>query len=216
MDTIMISQYFHLETFTNQLDLCLDDMILWNPQIKRGALPEGTKNFALKVPAESKEEIVKNRAFLYDTASKVGKAHLEYLARNTPGSTYGRERLYYRVRSGDVLGTIARKYGVRVSDIRKWNRLRGNLIRIGQRLSIWVLPTYNSKTKNLYTASATPKKTTPKSTPITSSGKTYTVKYGDSLWSISQNNNTSIEMLKKVNQLTSNTIKPGQSLVIPN
>lgn len=218
MDTIVISQYFHLETFCNQLGLCLDDMILWNPNIKRGALPEGTKNFALNVPNERKEEIVANRTFLYDTASKVGKKHLEYLARNTPGSTYGRERLYYRVRSGDVLGTIARRYGVRVSDIRSWNRIRGNLIRVGQRLSIWVLPTYNSKTKKLYTAAAAtqPKKTTTNSSAVVRSGKMYTVKSGDSLWSISQNNNTSIEKLKRANKLTSNTIKPGQSLVIPN
>lgn len=218
MDTIMISQYFHVETFCNQLGLCLDDMLLWNPQIKRGALPEGTKDFALKVPIEWKEEIVANRIHLYDTASKVGKAHLDYLARNTPGSTYGRQRLYYRVRSGDVLGTIARQYEVRVSDIRSWNRLRGNLIRVGQRLSIWVLPTYNSNTKNLYTASTPVKKAKdiPNPPSAISGTKTYTVKYGDSLWSISKSNNTSIEKLKQVNKLTSNTIKPGQSLVIPN
>ena len=214
MDTIRISQYFHLETFCNQLGLCLDDMLMWNPQIKRGALPEGTKNFALQVPSDWKEEIVANRVALYDTASKVGKKHLEYLARNTPGSTYGRERLYYRERSGDVLGTIARQYGVRVSDIRSWNGIRGNLIRIGQRLSIWVLPTYNSKTKKLY-ASTPPKSTFKAKVPASGSGRLYTVRSGDSLWSISRNNNTSIEKLKKVNQLSTNTIKPGQSLVIP-
>ncbi|SNS97471.1 membrane-bound lytic murein transglycosylase D [Ekhidna lutea] len=213
MDTIMISQYFHVETFCNQVGLCLDDMLLWNPQIKRGALPEGTKNFALNIPVEWKEEIVANRVSLYDTASKVGKEHLDYLARNTPGSTYGRERLYYRVRSGDVLGTIAQQYGVRVSDIRSWNGIRGNLIRVGQRLSIWVLPTYNSSNKSLYTASTPP---TPKTSAPLAGGSVYTVKSGDSLWSISRNNNTSIEKLKQANRLTTNTIKPGQSLVIPN
>ncbi|MEQ9468646.1 MAG: LysM peptidoglycan-binding domain-containing protein [Ekhidna sp.] len=218
MDTIMISQYFHVETFCNQLGLCLDEMLLWNPQIKRGALPEGTKDFALRIPSEWKEEIVANRITLYDTASKVGKEQLDYLARNTPGSTYGRERLYYKVRSGDVLGTIAQQYGVRVSDIRSWNGIRGNLIRVDQRLSIWVLPTYSSDTKNLYTASAstsTPTATKPTTLSV-AEGKLYTVQHGDSLWSISRNNNTSIEKLKQANQLTSNMIKPGQSLVIPN
>jgi len=218
LDTVLVSQYFHIETFSNQLGLCLDDMLLWNPQIKRGALPEGTKNFALRVPVEFKDTIVNNRVALYDTASKVGKKHLEYLARNTPGSTYGRTRVYYKVRSGDVLGKIARQYRVRVSDIKKWNRLRSNMIRIGQTLSIWVLPTYNSKTKSLYTAA--PKTTAPKQTESraiasNASGRTYTVKSGDSLWSISRNNDTTIEKLKRANKLGSNTIKPGQSLVIP-
>ena len=215
LDTILVSQYFHVETFSNQLGLCLDDMLLWNPQIKRGALPEGTKNFALRVPVDMKDTIVANRVALYDSAGKVGKEHLAYLARNSPGSTYGRTRVYYKVRSGDVLGTIARKYHVRISDIKKWNRLRSNMIRIGQTLSIWVLPTYNSKTKDLYTAKAsTPKLATTVAT--SGNGKRYTVKSGDSLWSISRNNNTTIEKLKKANKLASNTIKPGQSLVIPN
>ena len=215
LDTILISQYFHIETFCEQIGLCLDDMLLWNPQIKRGALPEGTKNFALRVPSDWKDTIVANRIALYDTASKVGKEHLEYLARNTPGSTYGRTRVYYRVRSGDVLGTIARRYRVRISDIKKWNRLSSNMIRIGQTLSIWVLPTYNSQTKSLYTAKAP---SIPKTTPKTSTaeGRVYTVKSGDSLWSISKNNDTTIEKLKSANKLSSNTLQPGQSLVIPN
>jgi membrane-bound lytic murein transglycosylase D len=214
-DTLLISQYFHLETFGNQLNTCVDDLLAWNPQIKRGALPEGTKNFALRVPVDLKSEIEANRTALYDTAGKIGKQHLEYLARNTPGSTYGREKIYYRVRSGDVLGKIARQYNVRVSDIRSWNRLNGNLIRVGQRLSIWVLPTYNSSTKNLYTASAN---SAPKSRPVSESTgeKVYYVRSGDSLWSISKQNNTTIEKLKTANKLASNTIKPGQPLVIPN
>lgn len=214
-DTIMISQYFHLETFTNQMNACVEDVLKLNPQIKRGALPEGTKNFALKIPKDLKDEVVANRTHLYDTAGKVGKKHLEYLARNTPGSTYGRKKLVYRVRSGDVLGTIARRYNVRISDIRKWNRLRGNLIRIGQRLNIWVLPTYNEQTKNLYTVEL-PKAVTEEPKPVvTANGRIYKVRSGDSLWSISRSNNTTIEKLKSVNKLASNTIKPGQTLVIP-
>ncbi len=211
LDTIQINQYFHIETFCNQLGLCLDDMLLWNPQVKRGALPEGTKKFGLRIPAEWKDSVVNNRVFLYDTASKVGKKHLEYLARNTPGSTYGRNKVYHKVRSGDVLGSIARQYGVRISDIKSWNRLRSNLIRVGQRLSIWILPSYNSKTKRLYTTAHTPVQTL----KPTGKGSLYTVKRGDSLWSISKDNNTTIEKLKKANRLASNAIKTGQSLVIP-
>ena len=135
-DTVMVSQYFHLETFANQLNVCLDDLLGLNPNIKRGAIPEGTKDFALKIPSDLKPYISENRSILYDTAGKVGKEHLDYLARNTPGSTYGRIRQIYRVRSGDVLGTIAQKYHVRVSDIKSWNNLSSNMIRVGQNLNI--------------------------------------------------------------------------------
>ena len=213
-DTIMISQYFHLETFANQLNVCLDDLLGLNPGIKRGALPEGTRNYALKVPADLKDTIVANRTFLYDTASKVGKEELAYLARNTPGSTYGRQKQIYRVRSGDVLGTIARKYHVRISDIKKWNNLRSNLIRVGQRLAIWVLPIYNSQTKNLYAAKAQTNAVRSSGQPDLTGKKVYRVKSGDTLWSISKSTNQSIESLKKQNQLKSDRIKPGQALII--
>ncbi len=208
-DTVEVSQYFHLETFSDQLNVCLDDLIDLNPQIKRGALPEGTRNHALRVPADLKEEIVANRSFLYDTAGKVGKKQLQYLARNEPGSTYGRQKQIYRVRSGDVLGTIARRYHVRVSDIKKWNNLRSNLIRVGQRLRIWVLPTYNSSTKDLYQVTARSK-----NTPDLTGKDLYTVQRGDTLWEISQKTNLSVAKLKALNNLSSNNIRVGQALII--
>ena len=147
-DTVHVSQYFHIPTFADQINICVDDLQKLNPQIKRNALPEGVKDFALRVPEDVRDMIVSERAFLYDTAGKVGKKELEYLSRNSVGSTFGRDRIVHRVRSGDVLGKIAMRYHVRVSDIRKWNRLSGNLIRVGQRLNIWVLPNLSSEAKN--------------------------------------------------------------------
>ncbi len=215
-DTILVSQYFHLETFSNQLNVCTEDILSLNPQIKRGALPEGTNNFALKIPKDLKPQVVQNRKQLYDTAGIVGKTQLKYLARNMPGSTYGRKRLVYRVRSGDVLGLIARRYHVRVSDLRTWNNIRGNLIRIGQKLSIWVLPDYSEQTKKLYTVDLPNAVKEEVKVPVSDGATVYYVKSGDSLWSISKNNNTTIEKLKAANKLVSNRITPGQSLVIPN
>ncbi len=210
-DTIMISQYFHLETFAKQVNVCLDDLLNLNPNIKRGAIPEGTKNFALRIPADLKDTVVSNRAFFYDAAGKVGKEQLEYLARNTPGSTYGREKQVYRVRSGDVLGTIANRYGVRVTDIKSWNNLNSNMIRVGQYLQIWVLPTYNSSTKDLYASSAR----TENKAVVLEGKKVHYVQNGDTLWEIANTYaGLSIEKIKALNNLTSNTIKPGQQLII--
>ncbi len=215
-DTIHISQYFHLETFCNQVGLCLDDILKLNPQIKRGALPEGTVNFALKIPYEIKEEVELNRSFLMDTASKVGREELVYLSRNMPGSTYGRERIVHRVSSGEVLGTIAQQYRVRVSDIREWNSLNSNLIRVGQRLSIWVLPTYNSSTKDLYLSAANTTAAVPVAPQAIQEGKKiHIVQYGDTLWDIANlYANLSIEKIKQLNNLSSNVIKPGMKLIV--
>ncbi len=217
-DTIHVDDYFHMETFANQLNLCVEDLIHLNPQIIRGAIPEGTKKYPFKVPADLKPHIDTTRVALLDTASKVGKKELEYLARNTPGSTYGRVKQVYRVRSGDVLGSIASRYHVRVSDLRKWNNISGSMIRVGQRLNIWVMPYYNSNTKDSYLVQNLPS-TAPKNTvakeETTTTGNFYMVKYGDSLWSISKKfDGLSIDKLKKLNNLTSSRISPGQKLKI--
>lgn len=209
-DTVLISQYLHLETLAANMDLCLDDLLQINSSIKRGALPEGTKSFALRIPSDKKEYYLENKDFLLDTASKVGKKELEYLARNMPGSTFGRQKVVYRVRSGDVLGTIARRHHVRISDIKSWNNLRSDMIRIGQKLNIWMLPAYSSKTRDLY-ASANTGKSAP---GITSGSKVYQVQNGDTLWDISKATDVTIEQLKRLNNLRSNTIQPGQELVL--
>jgi membrane-bound lytic murein transglycosylase D len=207
-DTIMVSDYFHMETFANLLNVCLDDMIDLNPQVKRGAIPEGRKDFALRLPAELKPVVLENRLAFYDSASKVGKKELEYLARNLPGSTFGREQQVYRVRSGDVLGKIAGNYGVRVVDLKKWNNLSSSMIRVGQRLNIWVLPQYNSQTKDAYVAQN-------QSPPAQANDGFYKVQSGDTLWEISRRyQNVSIEKIKSLNNLSNNSIKPGQVLRI--
>ncbi|PIB36836.1 lytic transglycosylase [Reichenbachiella sp. 5M10] len=212
-DTVHVSDYVHLETFATQASMCLDELLRLNPQVIRGAIPEGTKNYPLKVPVDLVDSIRLHKVALLDTASKVGRKELEYMARNTPGSTYGRERQVYRVRSGDVLGSIAERYHVRVSDIKRWNNLNSNMIRVGQRLNIYVMPYYNQSTKDAYAAQ-------PTSTPSTEQktvpgGKYHLVQSGDSLWSISkQYDDLSIEKLKKLNNLTTSSIKPGQKLLI--
>ncbi|WP_109832931.1 lytic transglycosylase domain-containing protein [Reichenbachiella versicolor] len=215
-DTLHLDGYIHMETLANQLDLCVDQVIKLNPQVIRGATPDGTNNFPLKLPIDKIEYAKANRITILDSASKVGKKELAYLARNTPGSTYGRARQIYRVRSGDVLGSIAQRYHVRVSDIKRWNNLHSNMIRVGQRLNIWTLPIYNSSTKNAYAVKYTKPKPQPKPEPKEVSGGTYhQVRSGESLWSIAKlYKDVSIEQIKKLNNLNSSRIDPGQRLLI--
>jgi len=209
-DTLQVNGYMHMETFANLVNLCVDDLISLNPHVIRGATPDGTTNFPLRIPSDMAEDIRRNRLMILDSASKVGRAELEYLARSSPGSTYGRTRQVYRVRSGDVLGSIAQRYHVRVSDLKRWNNLNSNLIRVGQRINIWTLPHYSSSTRETYVV-----KNVPKPVPVVTGGIYHLVKSGESLWSISKlYQDLSIEKIKKLNNLTTSNIKPGQKLLI--
>jgi membrane-bound lytic murein transglycosylase D len=208
-DTVHVSSYLHLETFASQINVCLEDLLELNPHIKRGAIPEGRKNFALKIPSDVKPFVVQSRMALYDSASKVGRKDLEVLATHVPGGTFGKDKLVYKVRSGDVLGKIASNYKVNVNDLKTWNKLSSNTIYIGQNLSIWVLPSLTASNKEQYTVSTLP------TTPTKNGDQFHKVQSGDTLWSIAKRyENTSIEGIKKLNNLTDSNIKVGQLLLV--
>lgn len=207
-DTIMVKNFLNLTTLGGLIDICEEDMKVLNPSIKQNAVPSSSKYFSVRIPSDKLELFNENRALILDSASKVGKKELEYLARKSIGSTYGRDKVIHRVRSGDVLGKIAQKYHVRVTDIKKWNKLSSNTIQIGQRLNIWLKP-------NTYTASAVKKKSTVKQNMVISGIKYHIVQPGDTLWDISKvYSDITIEKLKKLNNLKSNKIQPGQKLVV--
>lgn len=210
-DTVQVKHFLNLQSLAKQLNVCDEELQLLNPSIKQGALPDLKKYYTVRIPSYQFEYFTENRSTIMDSAAKEGKKQIEYLARNSAGSTYGREKITYRVRSGDVLGKIAGKYHVRVSDLRRWNNLHGNMIRVGQRLNIWLKPHFASNYKS------SPKNNTPArpKTSVVNGKKYHIVQEGESLWSIARiYENLTIDKLKRMNQLTSNKIKPGQKLLV--
>lgn len=101
----------------------------------------------------------------------------------------------YIVKSGDTLYSIASRYGIRVSDLKSYNNLTGDILSIGQELYI---PT-GQVSEDL----------------VGTDYNTYIVKLGDTLYSISKEYNTSVSDLKRINNLTSNVLSVGQQLLVP-
>jgi len=84
--------------------------------------------------------------------------------------------------------------------IRQWNNLRGDIIRIGQRLS-------------LYTSASTRTRAAVATANLPASG-VYTIGRNDTLWDISMKFNVSVTNLKRWNNLSGNTIYPGNRLIV--
>jgi membrane-bound lytic murein transglycosylase D len=206
-DTINVKKFLHFETLAELTNSCLEDFQKLNPSIQRNAVPETGKTYVIRIPEDAKFNLELNRVAILDSASKVGKKELEALAKQMAGNTYGRDRYVYKVKSGDVLGSIAIRYGVKLTELKKWNNLRSNVIRTGQRLTIWAKP---SVARN--TALASSKGSQP--TKLTGS-KTYKVQPGDTLWDISQKfQGLTIEKIKNLNKLSGNKIHAGQTLIV--
>lgn len=105
-------------------------------------------------------------------------------------SYLGLSNNYYIVKKGDNLYSIARTYNTSVDDIKRLNNLSSNLLSIGQKLLI-------------------------KGIQSTDNNMTYTVKNGDTLYSISRIFKTTVDSIKNVNNLKNNILSIGQKLIIP-
>lgn len=203
-DTLQIRKFLNLQTFAALTGACEDDLQKLNPSILHMAVPGNGKEHVINIPMGAKLALNRNRAAILDSASRDGKDRIEKLAKSASGDTYGRELLLYRVKSGDALSVIAQRHRVRVEDIRRWNNLSGNTIRAGQQLRLWVTPAQKSKAG----ASANP-------VTLPAGSKYYIVQAGDTLWDISKKfEGLTIEKLKRLNNLTSNELQPGQKLVV--
>ncbi len=120
-------------------------------------------------------------------AEAVVKAIAEYI-----GVPYEPESMegYYKVQSGDTLWGIARKFGVTVDELKSANNLKNNTLSIGELLYI---PTLDKETEE---------------------GEIYIVQSGDTLYGIANKFNLTVDELKKLNNLVSNTLSIGQKLIV--
>lgn len=143
VDTIMVVQPLHLEQVSTKLGLPIDLVRELNPQYRYDVVPaQSNQNMPLRLPVEvtfsfaAQEDSIYayNRTKYFPDNKVVPIAEAKYGV-YTPANS---AKLIYTVKAGDVPGSIAHKFGVRVSDLKYWNGLRRNIIRIGQKLVIYV------------------------------------------------------------------------------
>jgi membrane-bound lytic murein transglycosylase D len=217
-DTVLVSQFLSMKALAAQINVCEEDLHRLNPELRRGAVPDNVKDYPLIIPADKNSFIAANFEVILDSAKKEDKEYFQYLTENTPGSTYGKEKIIYRVRSGDALGNIAQKFSVYTADLRSWNNIRGSRIYAGQKLTIWV----NSGIASAYEKPApVPSKSVVSNTPSPNvtdvNGREkiiYQVQSGDAISTIADRHNVYIADIQKWNNLSGNKIYAGQKLTI--
>ena len=201
-DTIHIKQTLTFQQISEILDLPVEELKFLNPSYKLDVIPfiEG-KNYTLRLPVDVLGTFVSNEDLVYAYIDAESKSTVTTLPQNISQN----HQVTYRVRNGDFLGKIARDHGVTVNSIKQWNSLKSNTLKIGQRLSLFPSPSNASPTTTAVSQNNT----------TTHSTKEYTVKSGDTLWSIAQKfPGVSMENLKKWNGISGNVLKPGMKIKI--
>jgi membrane-bound lytic murein transglycosylase D len=226
-DTVMIKKSLTFKQLSELLDVSVAELQFLNPTYKREEIPfiTGESHF-LRLPVDKIAVFTSNEEKIYAYAdyesSRREKPFQSMLAsRDSIGSS---KIKYHKVRRGDSLGEISDKYGVSMSDLKKWNRLRSNKAPLGRSLKIYT----NENTAVAVTSKHTTKDTASIAAASSSNKifkeekvvsykdvvKYYRVKSGDNLGEISDKYGVSVAEIKKWNKLKSNNIALGASLKI--
>ncbi|MDA3929301.1 MAG: transglycosylase SLT domain-containing protein, partial [Prolixibacteraceae bacterium] len=144
-DTIMVNNYLHFEQLASQLNLDIELIRDINPMYRRDIIPATPeKAYPLRLPQESVYAFIDHENFIYNYKREKYFPNNQIKNPNqtayqfVPVEVKGKDKVFYKVKSGDNVGFIAEWFKVRAADVRYWNNIRGNLIRVGQRLVIYV------------------------------------------------------------------------------
>ncbi len=242
-DTVMINQKLHLKQVSEVLNIPLKQLEDLNPQYQYDIIPGNIKPYSLRLPMDQAIAFIdaqdsiysfKDSVFFNSPVAKASTPAYSYDIPEAPGADF--TKLTYTVKSGDAIGLIADWYDVRITDLKYWNNIHKNMIRAGQKLTIYKSKSVASKYKeietlsfaqkqskngNVLTTPATTANITPTSTFQPNNSKSegfiiYTVRSGDTIWDIAQQfpGVTDTEIMRWNNITSASKIQPGQKLKI--
>lgn len=202
-DTVMVKHKLYFEHISAVMDIPMEALKELNPQYRCDIIPgSDSKPYSLTLPSQ--------QAFAYtlmqDSILAYAKKDLEAKGITEDQISTEPSPIYHKVRSGETLSKIARKYGTTVKNVKRWSGIKSDKLRIGQRLIVgW---------NNGVPAITSSKKSTKSSSQATQT--TYhKVRKGETLSTIARKYGTSVKQLKRANNLSGDNINVGQRLVIP-
>jgi membrane-bound lytic murein transglycosylase D len=240
-DTIMIKQQITFKQISDLLNIPISQLQLLNPSYKRDVIPfiAGVNHF-LRLPNDKVAIYTSNEDKVYAyTQYEASKRERPYESRGIAvrdslsadiERTIVSKTKYYKVKRGDSLSEIAGKFGVAMSDIKKWNKLKSNKAPKGRNLKIYsyesvavnrkkveVKDSENKKDSTIIALNTNVSDKKYKEEQVVSFVKTtkkYKVKKGDNLGSIAAKYDVSVSDIKEWNNLKKDAIASGKTLKI--
>jgi membrane-bound lytic murein transglycosylase D len=228
-DTIMISQPLHFNQVADMVQLPVEVIRELNPQYRRDVIPAKTRMYPLRLAFNHTTLFASLEDTIYSHRREEFFPNNQLVVAPSSASTHavvapaGSETVYYTVKTGDVVGLIAEWFDVRASDLSYWNNINRNIIRVGQKLVVYVPKDRVGHYRLVAERNGTRVGTSDKRTDVMASGDHssgdfiyHTVRSGDNLWTIAkQYPGVSNEDILRLNGISdARKLKPGQKLRI--
>ena len=199
IDTVMVHDALHFDQLHEMLGIPMEDIKFFNPQYTKSIIPATAKKpLVLQIPEKYVGEYIDHEKELYSFKTKSG-IDKEKMQEQMKAIS---DRSVHIVKKGETLSVIARKYHVGVKQLKSWNNLKSDNLRIGQKLIVYSSGAPMAQAGN------------PKPVERSTTQTVHVVKSGETLGKIAQKYKCSVTDLKKWNNLKSNTIKIGQKLKV--
>ena len=217
VDTFKINKMLHLKQVSDLTGAPLEELKELNPQYTHQIIPGDSKEYILKLPYKYSNSFIDHEDSIY--VHKADEYFNPVTLKKIKDGADG-ERIVYRVQSGDYLGRIASRHRCTVAQIKRWNNLTSNNIRVGQRLVIYRGGSAPASASSSSSKSSTASTSASSAPAVTASANgeylVYTIQSGDSFYSIAKNYpGISANDIMNFNGLSSSKIKPGMKIKIP-
>ena len=236
-DTIHVNKRVHFEQISAVLNIPMEELRVLNPQYRKDEIPGDIRPYALTLPSQqiysyivSEDSIVAHNAALYARRDVVVPVDPSTVSNDDGETTTKLVVKYHKVRRNETISMVARKYGVSVSSIKKWNGLRSSRLKRGQTLKINTYKkvrveqpeTEEEETVDVeetVVAETTPvaapqkkKKETTTTTTAPRNPERHKVQRGETLASIAGQYGVTIADIREWNDLKSDNIRVGDKL----
>ena len=194
-DTVWVRDVLSFAQLNETIEVPMEDLRTFNPQYVKEIIPATDSTpYVLRIPTQFALKFVEKEQdiYAYKTQEMVDKEKILKEVKEVSNRTV------HVVKKNETLSSIAKKYHVSLSNLKKWNNLKKDVISVGQKLTIY--------------SSGGPMATGPSDSGTSSSPKYHVVKPNETLISIAKKYNTTVANLKKLNHLKSDSISVKQKL----
>lgn len=139
-DTLQITKNLHFSQIADLCNIDIEEIRAINPQYVRDIVPGENEACTVRLPHETISRFIElgDSVYSYKEDTFFPRDKVEKMLKEAKANDAGYgDLIRHKIRNGETLGGIARKYRVSVRQLRKWNNIKGSNIRAGKHLKIY-------------------------------------------------------------------------------